>query len=306
MDMLNWPGIHTCIITCFFVALGTVGETMQKATLRLSGCVLGAALGIGSILLLMPVMTDLGGLLLLVAAVTFLAAWIGYGSDRIAYAGFQLGLAFYLSTFQGFGPTLDMETARDRVVGLLFGNIVMFIVFTTIWPVSAARVARANLVKAVEHLAALFRKSEAEATHRAGFVQAMGQARSVMANEPFETHAVLMSDGRHPINAGILAQVQALIVPISAILDLPRQFPELADVATYHATLAAWFDRAAAWIRDGTGASGLTESVPRPPEANEPLGAWHRMLYQDIHVILAQVGPPARGAVPGTPSLATD
>ena len=154
-DMLNWPGIHTCVITCFFVALGTVGESLQKATLRLSGCVLGAALGIGSILLLMPVMTDLGGLLLLVAPVTFLAAWIGYGSERISYAGLQLGLAFYLSTFQGFGPTLDMETARDRVVGILLGNIVIFLVFTTIWPVSAAHVARANLVKAVEHLAAL-------------------------------------------------------------------------------------------------------------------------------------------------------
>ena len=306
MDMLNWPGIHTCIITCFFVALGTVGESMQKATLRLSGCVLGAALGIGSILLLMPVMTDLGGLLLLVAPVTFLAAWIGYGGERIAYAGLQLGLAFYLSTFQGFGPTLDMETARDRVVGLLFGNLVMFIVFTTIWPVSAARVARANLVKAIEHLAALFRTSEAEATHRAGFVQAMGQARAVMVNESFETRAVLTSDGRRPIDAGILAQVQALGVPISVILDLRRERPESADVATYHADLAAWFDRAAAWIRDGTGARDITESLPRPLAANEPLGAWHRLLYHDIHLLLARVGPPARGAVSGTLSLATD
>ena len=59
-------------------------------------------------------------------------------------------------------------------------------------------------------------------------------------------------------------------------------------------------------FRDGTGALDITESLPRPPEANEPLGAWHRMLYQDIHLILAQVGPLARGAVPGRLSLATD
>jgi multidrug resistance protein MdtO len=126
MEMLDWPGIHTIIITCFFVALGTVGETVHKSMLRLLGCSVGAVLGIGTILLLMPLMTDLGQLLVLVAAVTFVAAWIGFGSERIFYAGWQIGLAFYLSTFQGFGPTLDMQTARDRVVGLLFGNILIF------------------------------------------------------------------------------------------------------------------------------------------------------------------------------------
>lgn len=79
--------------------LGTVGETLHKAALRLSGCIVDAVFGIGTIVLLMPLMTDLGQLLLLVAAVTFLAAWIGFGSERIAHAGWQLGLAFYLSTF---------------------------------------------------------------------------------------------------------------------------------------------------------------------------------------------------------------
>jgi len=75
MSLADWPGIHTCIITCYYVALGTVGETMHKATLRLVGCLIGAGLGLGAILLLMPHMTDLGDLLLLLAPVTLLAAW---------------------------------------------------------------------------------------------------------------------------------------------------------------------------------------------------------------------------------------
>jgi multidrug resistance protein MdtO len=317
-DALDWPGIHTIVITCFFVSLGTVGETVHKATLRLSGCIVGAALGIGTILLLMPLMTDLGELLL-VAAVTFLAAWIGFGSERIAYAGWQIGLAFYLSTFQGFGPTLDMETARDRIVGILLGNVIIFVIFTTLWPVSAARVARTNLAKAVEHLAALVRTDEAEATHHAGFAQAIGQARAVMVNEPFETRAVPTADGRRPIDAGILAQVQALFVPVSVILDLRRQVPNSPDAATYHAAtyhaatyhaaLAAWFQRAAAWIRDGRGAAEITASLPEPPQATEPLDVWHRVLDQDIRAILAQIGPetPAvRDAAPGELSLAAD
>ena len=54
MNLADWPGIHTCVITCFFVALGTVGETIHKATLRFVGCLIGAGLGLGAILLLMP------------------------------------------------------------------------------------------------------------------------------------------------------------------------------------------------------------------------------------------------------------
>ena len=53
-NLADWPGIHTCVITCFFVALGTVGETLHKATLRFVGCLIGAGLGLGAILLLMP------------------------------------------------------------------------------------------------------------------------------------------------------------------------------------------------------------------------------------------------------------
>jgi len=93
-NLANWPGIHTSVITCFYVALGTVGETLHKATLRFIGCLIGAGLGLGAILLLMPDMTDLGDLLLLLAPVTLLAAWVAHGSERIAYAGLQIGIAF--------------------------------------------------------------------------------------------------------------------------------------------------------------------------------------------------------------------
>jgi hypothetical protein len=34
MNMTDWSGIHTRVITAFFVALGTVGEMLHKATLR--------------------------------------------------------------------------------------------------------------------------------------------------------------------------------------------------------------------------------------------------------------------------------
>ncbi len=156
-SLLDWPAIHTCVVTCFFVSLGTLGESLHKAALRLAGALIGGALGIGTILLLMPVMTDLGDLLLALAAVTLLAGWVACGSERIGYAGWQIGIAYYLTVLQGYGPTLDMQTARDRVIGILLGNIIVLVVFSTIWPVRVAQPVRRQVAAAIGKIAELMR-----------------------------------------------------------------------------------------------------------------------------------------------------
>lgn len=135
---LQWQDIHTAMITCYVAALGTVGETVRKLVLRITGCVAGAVLGIASIVFLMPHMTNIGQLMALVFAGCMAAAWVAQGSPRSSYAGLQMGLAFLLSVLQGFGPNVSIAVAMDRVYGILLGNLVMFIVFTQLWPVSAA------------------------------------------------------------------------------------------------------------------------------------------------------------------------
>jgi multidrug resistance protein MdtO len=313
MSMTDWPGIHTCIITAFFVALGTVGETLHKAALRFVGCLIGAGLGLGAILLLMPRMTDLGDLLLLLAPVTLLAAWVGYGSERISYAGWQIGLAFYLVVLQGYGPTIDMYTARDRTIGILFGNIVVFVIFTTIWPVSVANVVRTHLARALEQLATLVgldAGSDGEiprATRSAAdttFGQAIAQARAVLVNDRFETREVRRAVGRRPIDAGVVEEIGRLFIPISAILDLRADLagPDLPQPAqdairTHHQALAGWFRQAASWTRSGEGAGEVVDGLPEPPilsgpgDQLTPLATWFDLLHQDIRSILDEVGP---------------
>ena len=135
-SVLNWPGIHTAMITCFIVSLGTTAESVEKLSLRIGGCLAGAALGILVMLRVIPHATDIGSLAILVSIGTFSGAWIAGGSKHVSYAGFQLAFAYLLCVVQGPAPMFDMVTARDRVIGILIGNVVSYLVSTNIWPVS--------------------------------------------------------------------------------------------------------------------------------------------------------------------------
>src|SRR6516225_2654625 len=311
MSMTNWPGIHTCVITAFFVALGTVGDTLHKATLRFVGCLIGAGLGLGAILLLMPRMTDLGDLLLLLAPVTLLAAWVGYGSERISYAGWQIGLAFYLVVLKDYGPTISMYTARDRTIGILFGNIVVFAIFTTIWPVSVANVVRTNFARALEQLAVLVglgaqadveTSRSARSTANSAFGQAIAQVRAVLVNDPFETREVRRVVGRRRIDSAVVEEVARLFIPVSAILDLRtdrvgHDLPEeMRDaISAYSQALSGWFRQAASWTRSGEGADEVVDGLPEPPIVSgrsdqlTALATWYGVLHQDIRRILDEV-----------------
>jgi multidrug resistance protein MdtO len=133
---LNWPGIHTAMITCFIVSLGTTAESVEKLMLRIGGCLAGAALGIVVMLRVIPHATDIGHLALLVSVGAFIGAWIAAGDKHISYAGFQFAFAYLLCVIQGPSPMFDLVVARDRVIGILVGNVVSYLVASYVWPVS--------------------------------------------------------------------------------------------------------------------------------------------------------------------------
>lgn len=173
-SQINWPGIHTCFITVYMVSLGTTAETVEKMTLRIIGCLVGAVLGIAAIVFVTPVLTSVAGLMMLVLIGAWLSAWIAFGSPRIAYAGFQIALVFFMCVLQGAAPGYDLTLARDRTIGILIGNVVVYLVFTRVWPVTVAARIDSGLATLRQQWARLAALPDA-VTRRAQAASAMAQ-----------------------------------------------------------------------------------------------------------------------------------
>lgn len=155
--LVDWPGIHTCFITCYIVSLGTAGEAVEKLRLRIAGCLLGAMLGVAVMIWLVPMATSIESLLAIVIGGTLLSGWVAAGSPRIAYAGLQIAFAFYLCVIQGSSPEFDLTIARDRVIGILIGNFVAYVMLTSVWPVSIGSKLDQEMTHLMQGLRALSR-----------------------------------------------------------------------------------------------------------------------------------------------------
>ena len=187
---LDWQDIHTAMITCYVAALGTTGETVHKLVLRIIGCLIGALMGVLSIIFIIPHLNDIGQLMALVFGCILLAAWVSCGSERIAYAGVQVGLAFLLTVLQSFGPSTDLGVALDRVLGILLGNLVVYLIFTRLWPVAivdAVQVHIRQALKGLTNLATLAPDARPAALREATTVEAeITSAQEELALIPFE------------------------------------------------------------------------------------------------------------------------
>jgi len=134
-----WPGISTAITTCFLTALSTIGSSHQKQFLRISGAIVGGVLlGIGAEVFILPGLDSIAGFTLVFLAVTVISAWIMTSSPRLSYFGVQVVVAFYLINLSEFGVQTSLVPARDRVIGILLGLLMMWLVFDQLWSVSAA------------------------------------------------------------------------------------------------------------------------------------------------------------------------
>ncbi|EJM51668.1 FUSC family protein [Pseudomonas sp. GM48] len=159
---VDWPGIHTVMLTCVIVALPSLGASTQKGLLRIGGCLVGSALTLLCIVFVVPHIETLVGLLAMSLPVIALGAWVAAGSERISYAGLQIMFCFALALLEQFGPSIDLTEIRDRLVGILLGVLVSTLVHGVLWPESEGDGLRRRLAEVLHGIAALLRSPALE------------------------------------------------------------------------------------------------------------------------------------------------
>jgi multidrug resistance protein MdtO len=179
-NAIGWPGILTCGITVLFTGLSPTGQMKQRQLYRFLGTAVGGFLAIAAESLLFPNMDSITSLVLVTGAVAFLAAWV-IRSPHIGTAGTQIGFAFFLTTLQGFSATTQIATARDRVIGVVLGVLVMWFIFDQIWPTRTSQAL--NLI--LERIRAAARQlQQLEPQHHpADFAQMLSRLRVTVSQD---------------------------------------------------------------------------------------------------------------------------
>lgn len=212
--------IHTAIVTCFFVALGTGGEVFHKSSLRIIGCLVGSLMGALAVLYVVPHASDAGHLFFLIAFGSFAAGWVALGTWRTQYLGWQMALAFFICVLPGsplnFAPNTDLADAGYRILGILLGIAVMGAVFALVWPESAEGAVAQETALSLQATAATLRSGNTDQglaawTH----LGAARLAAEVMGFERLGAH-----------RAG--ARRRALVEQLHAARALARMAPALA------------------------------------------------------------------------------
>ncbi len=250
--LLDWPGMRTAVVTCFFVALASLGETVHKLLLRLSGAVIGGLVAGLCIVFVLPHLTDIGQLCLLIFAVSLGAAWVATSSELLSYAGLQIAFAFFLGVLQDYAPATDLTVLRDRIAGILLGNIVITIVFSSFWPQSARSGVRAALVESLRAIGEVIRRPRNAEEARTRTAQALVRADHLRTLTLFELR-MLPSHARESLSVPTLATIErlagaAFVVSTEAI----SRYAELGSTAR----LAEWAESAA---------DNVSRNQPLPP-----------------------------------------
>jgi multidrug resistance protein MdtO len=158
-NLVAWPGISTAVTTCLLTALTTIGSSHQKQILRITGAIFGGFLiGMGSQVFILPYCDSIAGFVVLFVAVSALSSWFMTSSPRLSYFGIQAALAFYLINLDGFKMQTSLAVARDRVIGILLGLFIMWLVFDQLWGAPAAVQMKKTLISNLQFIAQLARE----------------------------------------------------------------------------------------------------------------------------------------------------
>ena len=158
-NAIAWPRISTAVTTCLLTALTTIGASRQKQVLRIAGAMVGGfVIGMGTQIFILPHLDSFAGFVVLFVVVTALSSWFMTSSPRLSYFGFQVALAYYLINLSEFKMQISLEVARNRVVGILVGLFIMWLVFDQLWGAPAGVEMRRRFISNLRLLAQLARE----------------------------------------------------------------------------------------------------------------------------------------------------
>lgn len=127
-NAIVWPGISVCVITVLLDGLSTNGAAKQKSLYRLVGAAIGGFLGIAAVSLLFPNTDSITALVLTAAPVALFAGWM-LRCPHMSAVGVQIGFAYFLTALPDFRAATHLVAARDRVMGVALGILVIWFVF---------------------------------------------------------------------------------------------------------------------------------------------------------------------------------
>ena len=275
---VDWPGIHTCTITCVVVALSSAGATIHRASLRLLGALIGGGLAILATVFVVPHLESIGQLLLLILPVAALSGWVTSGSERISYCGVQMAMAFFYGVLEAYVPNTDVTHARDRLVGIVLGIAVMAVIFNYVWPERAEQQMRAALAKAVRAAAALLRRhgrpasgtaGASIAAERSGIFENLVLAQRMAEVALFEPTPAGTVE-RPGTDAELVVASQATAISSLQVAQLRAENPVELDAAGQH--LLKGYDNAVAAVLRRVADRLDVEPLDSDPELQAPPG----------------------------------
>jgi len=138
--------------------LSTIGSSHQKQVLRITGALAGGAVGMIAQIFILPSVDSIAGFTVLFLVISFAAAWLINSGPRLSYFGVQFAYAYFLINLSEFTIQTSLTPTRDRVVGILLGLAVMWLVFDQLWGASAIVEMKSAFISLLRALAKLARE----------------------------------------------------------------------------------------------------------------------------------------------------
>jgi multidrug resistance protein MdtO len=153
---IGWMGLTASLLTCVLTARRFTGASRRLESLRSAGFVIGAGvIGLGTEVLILPNLDSLLQFAILFATIIFIGSWVATSGPRIAFAGFQIVLAYNLVTLNRFTINTSLLPSRDVVLAVLLGVLAMWVVFDHLWAEDSGLSARHLLLTILRKLSEL-------------------------------------------------------------------------------------------------------------------------------------------------------